>query len=64
VAVDRPDLRFYDLRHTGNTHAAVAGATLKELMDGHTTAAMAMRPQHVAEGRDIALAERMSGLVL
>ena len=31
---------------------------------GHTTAAMAMRYQHVAEGRGIALAERMSGLVL
>ncbi len=41
-------------------------ATLKELMEraGHTTAAMAMRYQHVAEGRDIALAERMSGLAL
>lgn len=66
VAAGRPDLRFYDLRHTGNTHAAVAGATPKELMEraGHTTAAMAMRYQHAAEGRDIALAERMSGLAL
>ena len=66
MAAGRPDLRFYDLRHTGNTYAAVAGATLKELMEraGHTTAAMAMRYQHVADGRDIALAERMSGLAL
>ncbi len=66
VAAGRPELRFYDLRHTGNTYAAVAGATLKELMEraGHTTAAMAMRYQHVAEGCDIALAERMSGLAL
>lgn len=66
VAAGRPDLRLYDLRHTGDTYAAVAGATLKELMEraGHTTAAMAMRYRHVAEGRDIARAERMSGLAL
>ncbi len=66
MAAGRRDLRFSGLRHTGNTYAAVAGAALKELMEraGHTTAAIAMRYQHVAEGRDIALAGRMSGLAL
>jgi integrase len=42
--------RFHDLRHTGLTYAAVAGATIRELqaMAGHTTALMAMRYQEVA----------------
>ncbi len=36
--VGRPDLRWHDLRHTGLVMAAVAGATLAELMAraGHT----------------------------
>ena len=42
-AAGRPDLRFHDLRHTGATLAAAAGATVAELMAriGHTTPAMA-----------------------
>ena len=49
----RPDLRFHDLRHTGATLAAAAGATVAELMAriGHTTPAMAMRYQHATADR-------------
>lgn len=64
VAAGRPDLRFHDLRHTGATLAAQAGATLAELMDrlGHTTAQAAMRYQHAAAGRDQQIAARLSEL--
>jgi len=63
-AAGRPDLRFHDLRHTGAVLAAQSGATLSELMGrlGHTSAAAALRYQHTAEGRDRALAEKMSRL--
>jgi integrase len=59
-----PSFRVYDLRHTGATFAAQSGATTKELMNriGHTTPAMAMRYQHVADGRDAEIAERISRL--
>lgn len=45
------DVRFHDLRHVGLTYTAVAGATLRELQSiaGHTTAAMAMRYQEIAD---------------
>ena len=58
----RPDLRLHDLRHTGAVMAAQEGASLAELMGrlGHTTPAMALRYQHVAEGRDAEIARRMS----
>lgn len=63
-AAGRPDLRWRDLRHTGAVLAAQSGATLAELMGrlGHTTPAAALRYQHVAEGRDAALAARLSVL--
>lgn len=58
----RPDLRFHDLRHTGSTLAAGAGATLAELMArlGHSTHQAAMRYQHAAQGRDQAIAAALS----
>lgn len=58
----RPDLRFHDLRHTGAVYAAQAGATVAELMArlGHSTPAAAMRYQHVAQGRDAVIAQRLS----
>ena len=61
-AAGRPDLRFHDLRHTGAVLAAQTGATLAELMQrlGHSTVATAMRYQHVAEGRDQAIAAALS----
>jgi integrase len=64
AAAGRPDLRFHDLRHSGAVLAAQSGATLAELQGrlGHSTPQAAMRYQHVAEGRDRALAEALSRL--
>lgn len=58
----REDLHFHDLRHTGLTNAAVAGATLAELMAlaGHSTPGAAMRYQHAAHDRMQDLAARLS----
>ena len=64
AAAGRPDLRWHDLRHTGATLAAQAGATTRELMDrlGHSTSTMAMRYQHVADDRPAEIARRLSML--
>lgn len=58
----RDDLRWHDLRHTGAVYAAIEGATLAELMGrlGHSSPAAAMRYQHVAKGRDMELARKLS----
>lgn len=58
----RNDLRFHDLRHTGATKVAQAGATLADLMArlGHTTPGAAMRYQHSAAERDRELAAKLS----
>jgi integrase len=63
-AIGKEDLHFHDLRHFGGVMAAVAGATTKEVMDrlGHTTSSAAMRYQHVAAGRNDAIAEASSRL--
>lgn len=59
-----PGARWHDLRHTGATLAAIAGATVPELMQrlGHSTPAAAMRYQHAAQGRDAAIAGALSRL--
>jgi len=64
-AAGRSDLRFHDLRHTGAVMAAQTGATLAELMGrlGHSTPAMAIAYQHVAEDRDTEIARRLSAVV-
>ena len=61
-AIGRPDLRFHDLRHTGATMAAQAGATMRELMDrlGHSTPQAALIYQHAAADRQTELAARLS----
>jgi integrase len=61
-AAGRPDLRFHDLRHTGATMAARAGATLAELMAriGHSTPNAAMLYQHATSERDHAIAAALS----
>jgi integrase len=61
----REDLRFHDLRHSGAVLAATTGATLAELMGrlGHSTPAAALRYQHVAGGRDKAIAAALSAMV-
>ena len=63
--VGLPHLHFHDLRHSGLTLAAQAGATIAELMHraGHATPRMAMRYQHATLERDQALAERLNELV-
>lgn len=63
-AIGKPHLRVHDLRHVGAVLAAQSGATTAELMHrlGHTTPAMALKYQHVAEGRDAEIAERLSRL--
>jgi integrase len=63
-AAGRPDLRFYDLRHTGATLAAATGASLAELMArlGHSTAGAALRYQHAAAERDKVIAAALSEL--
>ena len=52
-AAGREDLTLHQLRHTGAVLAAQAQATLAELMErlGHSTPAMAIRYQYVAQGR-------------
>ena len=63
--VGRPDLRLHDLRHTGLTIAAAAGATPVELMHraGHASSAAAMRYQHAVRDRDRVLADALGRLV-
>ena len=63
-AIGRPGLRFHDLRHTGATMAAQAGATMRELMDrlGHSTPQAALIYQHAAADRQADLAARLSAM--
>jgi integrase len=52
--------RFHDLRHTGQTLAAAAGASLADLMKrlGHSSTVAAKRYLHATEDRDRELAGR------
>jgi integrase len=61
---DMPGFRFHDLRHTGQTLAASAGATLKDLMKrlGHSSSAAAQRYLHAVDGRDAEIASALSDL--
>lgn len=60
----RPDLRWHDLRHTGATMAAQAGATLAELMNrlGHSDVQAALIYQHATADRDAELARKLSDM--
>jgi integrase len=59
-----PGFRFHDLRHTGQTLAAAAGATLKNLMRrmGHASPVAAQRYLHAVDGRDPEIATALSEL--
>lgn len=59
-----PELRFHDLRHTGNTLAATTGASTKELMArmGHASMRAALIYQHATTDRDAAIAVALSQL--
>lgn len=61
---DMPGFRFHDLRHTGQTLAASAGATTKDLMKrlGHASPAAANRYLHAVDGRDAEIASALSDL--
>lgn len=55
---------FHDLRHTGNTLAA-SGASLRELMTrmGHSTPRAALIYQHMVNGRDREIADRLRSMI-
>jgi integrase len=55
-------VHFHDLRHTGNTWAAEAGATLRELMDrmGHASTRAALIYIHSRDDRHKTVAQEMS----
>lgn len=61
-----PNLRFHDLRHTGNTLAAATGASTRELMArmGHSSMRAALIYQHATKDRDAAIAAALSELVV
>jgi integrase len=58
-------LHFHDLRGSGATWAATAGATVRELMGrlGHATPAVALRYQHATLERDRAIADRLGSFL-
>jgi integrase len=57
-------LHFHDLRHTGNSLAALTGANLRELMErmGHASTRAAMIYLHAAADRDRAIADALGTL--
>jgi integrase len=59
-----PMIHFHDLRHTGNTLAANAGAGLRELMDrmGHSTTRAALVYLHGSDERQHEIADALSKL--
>lgn len=60
-----PEIHIHDLRHTGNTLAAMTGASLKELMArmGHSSTKAAMIYLHAAKDRDRAIADALGEIV-
>ncbi|MEU8889367.1 tyrosine-type recombinase/integrase [Streptomyces sp. NPDC048442] len=58
------NVHFHDLRHAGNTLAA-PGASPRELMSrmGHSTPRAAMIYQHMANGRDREIADRLGAMI-
>ncbi len=63
-ATARADLHLHDLRHSGLTWSAAAGATTAELMHraGHSSPTPALRYQHATADRDHALADALAVL--
>lgn len=59
-----PHIRFHDLRHTGQTTAAMAGANLADLMRrlGHSSMVAAKRYLHASDSRDQQIAAALSRL--
>lgn len=63
-AVNRPELRWHDLRHTGATLAAATGASLADLMArlGHASPRAALIYQHASAEGDRLIAQRLDEL--
>ncbi|MEV3980849.1 site-specific integrase [Nonomuraea sp. NPDC049758] len=61
---DLPQIHFHDLRHTGNTLAASAGASIRELMArmGHSSTRAAMIYQHSTDERQREVARKLDEL--
>ncbi|MEV0582644.1 site-specific integrase [Nonomuraea sp. NPDC050310] len=59
-----PKIHFHDLRHTGNTLAANAGASIRELMArmGHSSTRAAMIYQHSTDERQREVARKLDDL--
>jgi integrase len=59
AAIGAPGLHFHDLRHTGNTIAARAGASTRELMArmGHDSSQAAILYQHATSEADRSIAQ-------
>ena len=57
-------IRFHDLRHTGSTLAAIAGATLPELKErmGHSSDRAAMIYLHATQERHQEIADTLSAM--
>ena len=62
---DLDGLRFHDLRHTGNTLAAMTGASTKELMVrmGHSSTRAALGYQHSTNERECLIASKLSEMI-
>ncbi|PRX92122.1 tyrosine-type recombinase/integrase [Allonocardiopsis opalescens] len=60
-AIGRDGVHFHDLRHTGNTYAAEAGASLRELMNrmGHSSTRAALGYLHARDSRARQLADAL-----
>ncbi|MHA7986763.1 tyrosine-type recombinase/integrase [Rathayibacter sp. CAU 1779] len=63
-AIDRPEVTWHDLRHTGATLAYRTGASQRAVMNrlGHATTAAAMIYAHAAEDADAAIAAGLDTL--
>ncbi|GAA2208426.1 site-specific integrase [Nonomuraea monospora] len=59
-----PKIHFHDLRHTGNTLAANAGASIRDLMTrmGHASTRAAMIYQHSTDERQREVAQKLNKL--
>jgi integrase len=68
ATIGAPGLHFHDLRHTGNTHAAATGASLRDLMDlmdrmGRDSARAALIYQHKTAAAGRAIADALSAQI-
>ncbi|WP_308211366.1 tyrosine-type recombinase/integrase [Nonomuraea roseoviolacea] len=61
---DLPKIHFHDLRHTGNTLTASAGASIRELMArmGHSNTRAALIYQHSTDERQREVARKLDAL--